>query len=108
MRRIYAKNEPSLQQKDEKGAPVRSPEVFGLTIPLLVDAQGNKYGKTMENGRALWLDPAKTPPFEFYQFFVNIADDQVKSLLQKLTFIPLDEIDVIMERHETKPEERMA
>jgi len=47
-------------------------EVYGMTIPLLTDSKGNKFGKSMENGQALWLDPDKTTPYELYQFLMNI------------------------------------
>ena len=65
-------------------------EVYGLTIPLLVDSKGNKFGKSMESGQALWLDPKKTSPYELYQFLMNIPDADVEQLLQKTTFLSLE------------------
>jgi len=47
-------------------------EAFGMTIPLLVDSQGNKLGKSA--GNAIWLDPSKTTPYDLYQYFVNLPD----------------------------------
>ena len=61
-----------------------------MTITLLTDSQGNKMGKTA--GNAVWLDPNKTSPFEFYQYWRNVADADVMKCLKMLTFLPLDEI----------------
>ena len=60
--------------------------VWGLVLPLLVKADGTKYGKTAEG--AVWLDPKKTSPYRFYQFFVNADDADVVKLLKMLTFVP--------------------
>ena len=62
-----------------------------MTITLLLNSEGNKMGKTA-NG-AVWLDPAKTSPFEFYQYWRNIADADVLKCIRMLTFIPVEEID---------------
>lgn len=64
---------------------------FGLTFKLLTTKEGKKMGKT-EKG-ALWLDPEKTSPYEFYQYWRNIADEDVKKVLCLLTFLPIDEIN---------------
>ncbi len=64
---------------------------YGLTFRLLTTKEGKKMGKT-EKG-ALWLDPAKTSPYEFYQYWRNVADDDVRTVLSLLTFLPMDEID---------------
>ena len=61
-----------------------------MTITLLTDSQGNKMGKTA--GNAVWLDPQKTSPFEFYQYWRNVADADVMKCIRMLTFIPLDKI----------------
>jgi len=82
--------------------------VFGLTIPLLVDQHGNKFGKTMEKGQALWLDANKTSPYDFYQFLINIDDKEVEGLLKKATFIELTEIEDVMKKHNEMPELRLA
>ena len=63
---------------------------FGLTFKLLTTKEGKKMGKT-EKG-ALWLDPDKTSPYEFYQYWRNIEDSSVETILKMLTFIPMDEI----------------
>ena len=60
-------------------------EVYGATIPLLVDSNGNKFGKS--TGQAIWLDPKKTTPYELFQFLLNISDSDVEKLLLKTTFL---------------------
>lgn len=65
-------------------------EVFGMTFKLLVNSEGKKMGKT-EKG-ALWLDPEKTSPYEFYQYWRNIGDADVEKCLALLTFLPMDEV----------------
>ena len=62
-----------------------------MTITLLTDSQGNKMGKTA--GNAVWLDPNKTTPFEFYQYWRNVADADVMKCIRMLTFLPLDQIN---------------
>ena len=64
---------------------------FGLTFKLLTTREGKKMGKT-EKG-ALWLDPKKTSPYEFYQYWRNIADEDVKTVLSLITFLPMEEIN---------------
>lgn len=64
---------------------------FGLTIQLLTTKEGKKMGKT-EKG-ALWLDPEKTSPYEFYQYWRNIDDADVKKVLSLLTYLPMDEVN---------------
>lgn len=66
-------------------------EAYGLTISLLLKSDGNKMGKT-ESG-ALWLDREKTSPYEFYQYWRNIADADVKKCLSLLTFLPMEEVE---------------
>ncbi|MCL2342019.1 MAG: tyrosine--tRNA ligase [Firmicutes bacterium] len=70
---------------------VRSAEAYGLTFKLLTTKEGKKMGKT-EKG-ALWLDSNKTSPYEFYQYWRNIADEDVRNVLCLLTFLPMDEIN---------------
>ena len=64
-----------------------------MTITLLTDSQGKKMGKTA--GNAVWLDPNKTSPFEFYQYWRNVDDADVMKCLRMLTFLPIDEIDAM-------------
>ncbi len=62
-----------------------------MTITLLLNSEGNKMGKTQKG--AVWLDPDKTSPFEFYQYWRNVADADVLKCIRMLTFLPLEEID---------------
>lgn len=66
-------------------------DAHAMTITLLTDSQGKKMGKTA--GNAVWLDPNKTTPFEFYQYWRNVADADVLKCIRMLTFIPIEEID---------------
>lgn len=66
---------------------------FGMTFSLLTNSEGKKMGKT-ENG-AVWLDPTKTSPYEFYQYWRNIADADVKKCLSLLTFLPMEEVNAL-------------
>ena len=81
-------------------------EVFGLTQPLLLTSSGTKFGKT-EAG-AVWLDPEKTSPYKFYQFWFNTDDRDAERLLKLYTFLPLEEIEALMSEHNTAPEKRTA
>ncbi len=66
-------------------------DAHAMTITLLTDSQGKKMGKTA--GNAVWLDPNKTSPFEFYQYWRNVGDSDVLKCIRMLTFLPLEQID---------------
>ncbi len=66
-------------------------DAHAMTITLLTDSNGNKMGKTA--GNAVWLDPAKTTPYEFYQYWRNVGDADVIKCIRMLTFLPLEKID---------------
>ena len=66
-------------------------DAHAMTITLLTDSQGKKMGKTA--GNAVWLDPNKTSPFDFYQYWRNVADADVLKCIRMLTFLPLEQID---------------
>ena len=66
-------------------------DAHAMTITLLTDSQGKKMGKTA--GNAVWLDPNKTSPFDFYQYWRNVADADVLKCIRMLTFIPIEQID---------------
>lgn len=87
---------------------VEGPEtqVFGLTIPLLLKADGTKFGKTA--GGAVWLDPKKTSPYEFYQFWYNTDDRDVVKYLKYFTFLSHEDIDALADKVKTAPEKREA
>lgn len=80
--------------------------VHALCWPLLTAADGTKLGKTA--GARIWLDPAKTSPFELYQHFVQTEDSEVRQLLLWLTLLPVADIDEVMARHEQAPQHREA
>ncbi|MBP3381279.1 MAG: tyrosine--tRNA ligase [Clostridia bacterium] len=75
-----------------------------MTITLLTDSQGNKMGKTA--GNAVWLDPNKTSPFEFYQYWRNVADADVMKCLKMLTFLPLEEIEAMEDWDDSRINEK--
>ena len=79
---------------------------WGLTFPLITKSDGTKFGKT-ESG-AVWLDPQKTSPYRFYQFFVNTEDAMVPVYLRKFTLLPADEIDALEATHLANPGAREA
>ena len=81
-------------------------KVYGLTIPLMLKADGTKFGKTA--GGAVWLDPKKTSPYEFYQFWINTDDRDVIKFLKHFTFLSLDEIAEIEKEFTAAPETRVA
>ena len=66
-------------------------DAYAMTITLLTDSQGNKMGKTA--GNAVWLDPEKTSPYDFYQYWRNVGDADVMKCIRMLTFLPLDQIE---------------
>ena len=66
-------------------------DAHAMTITLLLNSEGKKMGKTQKG--AVWLDPAKTPPYEFFQYWRNVADDDVLKCIKMLTFLPMEEIE---------------
>ena len=76
------------RRKDQK-------QVYGMTFTLLTNSEGKKMGKTQSG--ALWLDPEKTSPYDFYQYWVNVDDADVIKCLKLLTFLPLEEIEKMAE-----------
>jgi tyrosyl-tRNA synthetase len=85
---------------------VRHQEVWGLTTPLVVKADGTKFGKT-ESG-SVWLDPARTSPYQLYQFFLRSEDSVVGSYLRYFTFLGHDEILALDEATAAHPEQRAS
>ncbi|MBN9690969.1 MAG: tyrosine--tRNA ligase [Verrucomicrobia bacterium] len=80
--------------------------VFGLTLPLITKADGTKFGKT-ESG-TVWLDPKKTSPYRFYQFWLNADDRDVIRYLKFFTFLGRDEIEALSAQHTADPGKRVA
>ncbi|GBD34181.1 Tyrosine--tRNA ligase [bacterium HR34] len=85
---------------------VEGKEVFGLTTPLITTKEGKKFGKT-EKG-AVWLDPNKTTPYQFYQFWVNTSDDDVIKFLKYFTFLDIEKINELEEKLKKDPQKREA
>ena len=81
-------------------------EAFGLTIPLVTKSDGKKFGKS-ESG-AVWLDPEKTSPYEFYQFWINQSDEDVIKFLKYFTILDKEEIDRLEQSKEEAPHLREA
>lgn len=81
-------------------------ELYGMVMPLVLDANGVKFGKT--EGNALWLDKNKTSSYQLYQYLINSADSCVIDYLKKLTFLTKEEIEAIEEEHNKTPELRLA
>lgn len=80
-------------------------EAFAFTCPLLTKADGGKFGKT-EKGN-IWLDPQKTSPYQFYQFWLNAADEDAEKWIRIFTFLTKKEIEAIRDKHIQNPEQRI-
>ncbi len=81
-------------------------EAYGFTMPLILDVNGNKFGKS--EGNALWLDKEKTSPYEIYQYLINTDDSKVFEYLKVFTFLTKEEIKEIMDKQKQNPETRIA
>jgi len=81
-------------------------QVHGLTHPLMTKADGSKFGKSV--GGAVWLDPARTSPFRFQQFWVQSDDQVVGTHLRMLSLRPLEEVEAVLAEHGQAPERRVA
>ncbi len=79
---------------------------YGLTFPLITKSDGTKFGKS--EGGAVWLDPERTSPYRFYQFFINTEDSMVVGYLKKFTFLSHAEINALEEKHTVNPGARDA
>ena len=90
----------------ELSRKMEGPELFGMTMPLVLDANGVKFGKT--EGNALWLDKNKTSSYELFQYLINTDDTCVIDYLKKLTFLSKEKIESIEEKQKEHPEDRIA
>ena len=79
-------------------------EAYGITFPLLSTSSGEKFGKSA--GNAVWLDPQRTSPYQFYQFWMRTEDADVDRFLKLFTFLDLEETGAIMTEHQAAPERR--
>ena len=80
-------------------------EGFAFTCPLMTKADGTKFGKTA--GGAVWLDPEKTSPYAFYQFWLNASDEDVSKYIRTFTFLPKEEIEALEKEHAVEPHLRI-
>lgn len=80
-------------------------DVCGLTWDLITCADGRKFGKT--EGNSVWLDPKKTSPYQFMQYWLNTTDEDAESFIKKFTLLPLDEINSMIVQHHEAPEKRV-
>src|SRR5690606_16470628 len=80
-------------------------EAFALTVPLITKADGSKFGKS-ESGENYWLDPKRTSPYRFYQFWVNATDEDAERFIKFYTFLSKEEIESLVEEHKQAPHER--
>ena len=81
-------------------------KAYAFTMPLILDENGKKFGKS--EGNALWLDLDKTPSYDIYQYLFNSSDEKVEEYLKVYTFLSKEEIDELMEKHNKAPEKREA
>jgi tyrosyl-tRNA synthetase len=81
-------------------------EAYGFTMPLILDQNGNKFGKS--EGNALWLDINRTSPYKMYQYLVNTDDTKVVEYLKVFTFLSIDEIEKLAKSVKDEPEKRLA
>jgi tyrosyl-tRNA synthetase len=80
-------------------------EAFALTCPLITRTDGGKFGKTEEGN--IWLDPKKTSPYKFYQFWLNTSDDDAADYIKKFTVLPKEEIEALVRKHAEAPHLRI-
>jgi tyrosyl-tRNA synthetase len=83
------------------------PQLFGVTAPLLLDSSGQKMGKT-STGERVWLDAERTPPYAFYQYFLNTSDEEAPRLLRLFSLQSLEELEELAGAHETDRSQRLA
>ncbi len=83
---------------------IRSGQGYGMTFPLVTTANGEKFGKTA--GNAVWLDPARTSPYQFYQYWIRTDDRDIERYLKFFTFLDVAVIQEILTKHQAAPEKR--
>lgn len=91
----------------ELGHKLRLPQLFGLVAPLLLDSSGQKMGKSA-TGERIWLDPARTSPYDHYQYWFNRPDDELLKLLKLFSLRPLSEIDALLAAHDADRASRLG
>ncbi|GES78938.1 tyrosine-tRNA ligase [Rhizophagus clarus] len=101
---IHKKRDDSTKTTPDNLEITDHTNAFGITIPLLLTSTGEKFGKSA--GNAIWLDDRMTSPYEFYQYFMKVADADVEKYLRMFTILSMEEIDQIVKTHMKSPEER--
>ncbi|APF20113.1 Tyrosyl-tRNA synthetase [Caldithrix abyssi DSM 13497] len=91
----------------EADSGLKDDQAFGLTMPLILDSEGKKIGKTSE-GEVVWLEADKMLPYDFYQYWIRVNDDDVLRFLKYFTFKPLQEIEALEKEVAERPEKRAA
>ncbi len=81
-------------------------DAYALVLPLITRADGKKFGKS-EKGMNVWLDPSRTSPYQFYQFWINTSDIDAEKYIKVFTFLTKDEIDKLIEEHRQAPHKRL-
>ncbi|KAI9726289.1 MAG: Tyrosine--tRNA ligase, mitochondrial [Chrysothrix sp. TS-e1954] len=100
-----AKTHPDQETRQEGGVtPLTAP--CGFTVPLLTSPSGEKFGKSA--GNAIWFDDSMTNLFDLYGYFIRIADSNVERYLKLFTFLPLNKIESVVEKHKNDPSKRVA
>ncbi len=89
----------------ELGRKMGLPKLHGVTTPLLLDPSGQKMGKT-STGLRIWVDPARTSPYAFYQYLLNVEDASVPTLLRVFSWRPLEEVEALIAQHAEAPQRR--
>jgi len=80
-------------------------EAFALTSPLITRSDGGKFGKTEEGN--VWLDPKRTSPYKFYQFWLNVSDEDAEKYIKIFTFLSKDKINTLIDEHKKAPHQRL-
>ncbi|WP_185872724.1 tyrosine--tRNA ligase [Blattabacterium cuenoti] len=81
-------------------------KVYGLTFPLITNSSGKKFGKS-EKGENIWLDHKRTTPYKFYQFFINLSDNEIEKFVKLYTFFSKEKINQLIINHRKCPENRL-
>src|SRR5262249_6183171 len=94
-----------IRRKRPESEPQEKWHAYGLTTTLITDASGAKIGKTTKG--ALWLDPKRTSPYDFYQYWINVSDADAKAFVRYFTELPQEEILALDAAHDAEPSKRV-
>ncbi|TPX35990.1 tyrosine---tRNA ligase [Synchytrium microbalum] len=102
---MIRKRNLDVPEAERSNIPAFRRKVYGIVVPLVVNSQGEKFGKSA--GNAMWLDSEMLSPFDFFQFFKKTADADVEKYLKYFTFVPLPLIQQVMEEHQSSPSKQI-